>query len=111
MLAVDVPAGVTVNGIVVGMDVQFDWQKPVMTGAITLRSPDATTVTLANSFAYGSAVNGLTRIIYPSLAQPPPPDQPDLSPFKGKSGSGTWTLTIAAAADIQVADLALYIVP
>jgi hypothetical protein len=109
-LTVDVPAGVTVTGIVVVLDTQFNWQMPPPpSGAITLTSPDNTMVTLATSYVFGNAANGLTRNSYPSLAQPPPPNQPDLTPFEGKSGSGTWTFNIASASGLQVVNLALYI--
>jgi hypothetical protein len=107
-VTVDVAAGVTVTGLVVVLDATV---VPTMqpTGSITLMAPDSTTVTLAPSFVWPDAQNGLTRVTYPSLAQPPPAMQPDLSPFEGKSGTGTWTLTVNLAYGLEVADLALYI--
>ena len=108
MVTVDVPAGVTVTGLVVVLDATLDPTMPP-TGAIALMGPGGATVTLATSFAWSVAENDLTRVTYPSLAQPPPAMQPDLAPFEGKSGSGTWTLTVDQAAGLEVANLALYI--
>jgi hypothetical protein len=109
-LTLDVPAGVTVTGLVVVLDAMFDFQMPPPpSGAITLTSPDGTSVTLAPSFAWTNASSGLTRVTYPSLAQPPPPMQPDLTPFEGKSGSGTWTFTIDSASGLTATNLAMYV--
>ncbi|APR80383.1 Tryptophan synthase alpha chain [Minicystis rosea] len=109
-LTINVPTGVTVHGLVVVLDAQFDAQTPPPpSGPLTLMGPDGTSVTLASTFMWTYASNGLTRVAYPSLDQPPPPNQPDLTPFEGKSGSGTWTFTLSSGSSYQVANLALYI--
>ena len=87
-VTVDVPAGVTVTGIVVVLDATLNPTMPP-TGAITLTGPGGATVTLATSFAWTFAENE-SHADHVSVARPASPgDAAGISrPSRGSRGAG-----------------------